>query len=187
MTDPDYPYVDYNISSLDFLDRARKQLSLFDAGNIESLFYAALELRMGIEARICEYLEHSLNDKKPSKQKEYHAKKLFAKLLKNNPDADQPLELLIGKKGSTSLSVFKYTPVKKELIDYYEKELGKILHHKFFVDNKNSWYIKKKLQKYGAKSLFDYRDLLEKIALELEEANKGDLLSHPQFTLIKNK
>ncbi len=184
MADPDYPYVNYNSSSLDFLDRARKQLSLFDAGNIESLFYAALELRMGIEARVCEYLEHSLNNKKPSKQKEYHAEKLFAKLLKNNPDAEQSLELLIGKKGSTNLSAFKYTPVKKEFLDYYKK-LGEIVHYKFFINNEQSWYVKEKLQKYGEKPLFDYRDFLEKVASELEEANKGDLLAHPKFTFTK--
>lgn len=177
MTDPDYPYFDHNISSLDFLERAKKQLDLFDAGKIDNLFYAALELRMGIEARVCEYLEHSLNDKKPSKQKEYHAKKLFNRLLKNNPTADQPLDLIIGLKGSSTKTVFKYTPVTQKLISYYEN-LGELLHYKFFQNNKESWYIKKKLLKYSVKSLLDYRDLLQKIASELEKANEGDLLSH---------
>ncbi|MEW6108883.1 MAG: hypothetical protein AB1632_06930 [Nitrospirota bacterium] len=175
MTNPDYPYVNYNISSLDFLDRARKQLCFFDAGNIENLFYAALELRMGIEALVCERLEHSLSNKEASKKKDYHAAKLFNRLMKNNPSAVQAYDLIIGMKGSSTKTVFKYTPVTQKLINYYEN-LGELLHYKFFQNNKESWYIKESLQKHGKKSLVDYRALLDKIASELEKANGGDLL-----------
>jgi hypothetical protein len=41
-------------------------MDLFDTGYPENLFYAALELRMGIEARLFEYLDASLNTHKES-------------------------------------------------------------------------------------------------------------------------
>jgi len=44
----------YNVDSKNYLKRARSQL---DSQSYEGLFYAALELRYGIEARIKEFLE----------------------------------------------------------------------------------------------------------------------------------
>jgi hypothetical protein len=45
---------DYGISSRDYLARARGELV---SGRPERLFYAAFELRAGIEQRLHEYLE----------------------------------------------------------------------------------------------------------------------------------
>ena len=42
----------YHISSYDYLERARER---FAEGSLQALFYAALELRCGIEQRIREY------------------------------------------------------------------------------------------------------------------------------------
>ena len=44
----------YGVHSESYLERARKRL---DEGTLEGLFYAALELRCGVEARLHQYLE----------------------------------------------------------------------------------------------------------------------------------
>ena len=44
----------YHISSYDYLERARERLA---EGSHQALFYAALELRCGIEQRMREYLK----------------------------------------------------------------------------------------------------------------------------------
>ena len=45
---------EYAIGSRDYLARARRRSS---EGSAEALFYAALEVRSGVEARMQEYLE----------------------------------------------------------------------------------------------------------------------------------
>jgi hypothetical protein len=57
MTDQNYPYFAYYINAWSYLEGAQQQLQLFDARNPESLFYAAFELRTGIEARLYDGLK----------------------------------------------------------------------------------------------------------------------------------
>lgn len=54
----------YTVTAACYLDRARAELASDDPAR---LFYAAFELRAGIEARLKEYLEHALDV--PKKQK----------------------------------------------------------------------------------------------------------------------
>ncbi len=54
MPDPNRPYYAYHYDAGSHAERAQRQLQLFDAENLESLFYAAFELRTGIEARLYE-------------------------------------------------------------------------------------------------------------------------------------
>jgi hypothetical protein len=172
----------YNIPSFCFLERARKQLKLFDEGVPESLFYAALELRMGIEARLFEYIEASLRaDKKPTRQmKDYKATKLRKKLSGIDPNAVDPATLIIAIEGSGQGNALEYIPITKQLAKNHG-ELGGMLHFNFFKNNKY-WYYKKRLsQEHKEKSLLDYRDFLEEVAKELKKANRGRLLAHPKF------
>ena len=172
----------YGIPSHCFLERARKQLKLFDEDTPESLFYAALELRMGIEARLFEYIEASLRaSKKPLERiKDYSAKKLLRKLSKIAPDATNPATLTMSTGAIGQGTVLEYVPVTRQLASYHGM-LGEILHFKFFRNNKY-WYRKKRLsQKPKKKSLLDYRDFLEEAATELEKVNRGALRTHPKF------
>jgi hypothetical protein len=52
MADTNHPHFAYHNDAYSYVERAKKQLELFDTGNPESLFYAAFELRTGIEARL---------------------------------------------------------------------------------------------------------------------------------------
>lgn len=181
------PYFNYNIPAFRYLDRAKKQLQLFETGVVESLFYCALDLRFGIEARLFEYIKASSStlDNPLKHSKEYVATKLLKILSEVNPDYDKPTSLVIGLSGQKTGNRFDYTPVTKKLASYHGM-LGEMLHFKFFKNNKN-WFIKQRLSnKDGKKSLLDYRDFLDEVICELEYATSGDLLAHPTFTkLIK--
>jgi len=183
MSDMDSPYFDYNIPSFCFLERARKQLELFDSGSIESLFYAALELRTGIEARLFEYLDASMGDNKKKLSglsKDYVATKLLKKLSAIDPNSEKYTAVYFGKDRQHLEFAFEYTPFTKQLAEYHGM-LGEILHFKFFRNNKD-WYYKERLfEKHKVKSLLDYRDWLEMVAKELEVVTRGDLLKHPAF------
>jgi len=178
----------YNIPSFCFLERARKQIKLFDEGIPESLFYAALELRMGIEARLFEYIEASLRvNKRPLKRiTDYSATKLLKRLSQIDPNAIDHLTMIITIEGSGHGSALEYTPVTKKLASFHGM-LGEILHFKFFRNNKYWYYIKRLSLKHKNKSLLDYRDFLKECAIELEKANKGILLSPPSFIEVIDK
>lgn len=172
------PFFKYAIVSICFLERARKQLKCFDDGIPESLFYAALELRMGIEARLFEYIEASRRTKKKSVKPitDFQATKLLKELSKIDPKTADKQTLIFAIEGSGQGTSLEYTPVTKELASDHGK-LGEILHFNFFK-NKKHWYFKERLKKKNKKeSLLDYRDFLYKVAGELEEANRGNLFA----------
>lgn len=175
----------HDITPFSFLQRARKQLKLFDEGNPEAIFYAALELRMGIEARVFECIESSFwTTKRPSKQiRRYRATELLAQLLKIDPDADKPTTLVVAREGKGRGIAFQYTPVTRRLASYHGK-IGEILHFTLFRNNKY-WHYKETLECYREKSLLDFRVFLEKAAMELEEASRGALLARPKFHRIR--
>jgi hypothetical protein len=183
MSDSNSPYIgDYCTASFCFLERARKQIELFDSGCIESLFYAALELRTGIEARLFEYLDASTKNRKKfcDLTKEYIATKLLKKLSAMDANSEKHATILLGKDRQNLQCVLEYTPVTKQLASYHGM-LGEILHFKFFKNNRE-WYLNSRLfEKYKVRSLLDYRDFIEQIAQELEAATRGDLLKHPVF------
>jgi hypothetical protein len=179
MTDLDY---DYGRDSWSFVERAHKQLQFFDAGNPESLFYAALELRMGIEARLLEILRALLRDnhKPAEKIKEYTPKVLLDKISRLDHHALYPVTLTVGIPGSQSRTVLQFIPVTPELASDYGK-VGTLLHCTFFETNQN-WYVKHRLwAEYKTRSLLDYRDMLGDIAKRLEDASNSDLLAPPSF------
>jgi hypothetical protein len=179
MTDP---YYDYGRDSWSFVERAQKQLQLFDAGNLESLFYAALELRMGIEARLLEILRALLrdNNKPAGKIEEYNPKILLDKISKLDQNALHAVTIGVGIPGSQSRTVLQFIPVTPELASDYGK-VGNLLHCTFFEANQD-WYAKQRLwAEYNTRSLLDYRDMLGDIAKRLEDASSGGLLAPPSF------
>ena len=59
--DDSYPFLRFNTSARSFLAKSIDHLMEFEQEEtLENFFYAALELRFGIEARLNEYLEPAL-------------------------------------------------------------------------------------------------------------------------------
>ncbi|MET0012041.1 MAG: hypothetical protein ABW088_00170 [Sedimenticola sp.] len=150
----------YGIESRDYLKRAKEQLK---KDTNESLFYAALELRSGIEARMLEYLEVQ---KHVSKKKRTGWQ--VAKLARNIEDAfrlgDKDAVLRMRDPDSHEV-VFevRYTPVKRSLREKAEI-LGNYLHSakRYYPDDHEYW--------------LKFRELLSEGISELEHANSGRLL-----------
>lgn len=158
----------YSISSRDYLERAK---SLLIRGDTPSLFYAAFELRCGIESRMSEYLEV---------QKHITAKKKrgwqVAKLAKNIEDAfrigeKKAIIVVLNSSGKEKLFTAQYTPVRKAGHIVAQK-LGDYMHKAkaHYTDESEYWN--------------RFRDLLEQGVLELEFATSGILLGPP---IMKSK
>jgi hypothetical protein len=90
------------------VERAQKHLQLFDEGLPEGLFYAAFELRMGIEARLFDGLDslRRANGLPPDENiTKYNPRELFNKIAKIDENALQPLTLTIGIPGGKAVSI----------------------------------------------------------------------------------
>jgi len=153
----------YNVDSKSYLKRARSQL---DRHSYKGLFYAALELRFGIEARIQEYLEshtHIPNKRK----KEWQLSHLDKTILKYFGDTNRVTKVIIRPSKSPSKEmVCYYTPVTPELISIGQR-LGDLLH----VQTKH----------HSPKDGFwkTTKGMLEKAYKLLEISNKGTLMGPP--------
>ncbi len=179
-------FFEYNIPPFCFLERARELITRFDRGDIASIFYAALELRMGIEAKLFQTIESAIKlERLPEKKiKEYSATKLLKKLASINPDAEESVAISFGLAGSNSRTRMEYTPVTPELAKKHGM-LGGYLHYNFFRRNPY-WFYNVKTEKSGESvTLNRLREILEEVALELEKATSGSLLSPPTGFMSK--
>lgn len=143
--------------------RARKQLN---EGTPHTLFYAAFELRCGIEARMQQYLEAQEHISKKMKKGWKIAE--FAKNIdKVFRTGDKIVEFaFLDKKTENVLDVLYYTPVNSKLRKMGE-QLGNYLHAmKTYRQDDDSWWTKT-------------RCLLEEVYAELQKANKGTILGVP--------
>jgi hypothetical protein len=139
MTDPHYPYFAYQIDAASYAGRAKRHLQLFDAGNPESLFYAAFELRTGIEARLHDGLRALLQTNLTEEEKKKHTqrierlnvKKLFRKLGTIDENTHQSYTIRFGIPAGQSISVLQYTAVTKELANDW-KRVSDLFHYRFF-------------------------------------------------------
>ena len=127
----------YQISSRDYLCRAGAQLRL---SNADALFYAAFELRAGVEARMSEYLEGQQHVSEKLKRGWQ-----IAVLGKGIDDAFKLGDKLARfsyseADGGDKLFVLYYTPVSKAL-QQNAQQLGVYLHHqkRFRPDNDKWW------------------------------------------------
>ena len=150
----------YGISSRDYLARAKDCLARNEQ---QSLYYAAFEIRCGIEARMQEYLEVQKHISKKKRQGWQ-----VAKLARNIEEAfrlgekDAVLKVRDRMTNEVLLEA-RYTPVKKSLRKKAET-LGNFLHSA------------KKHHPPGSPYWNAFRGELEKAVSELEQANSGRLL-----------
>jgi hypothetical protein len=173
-------FKDYCVESLCFLQRAEQLLEEFDAGNEAAFFYAAFELRMGIEAKLYRTIDAAMGTRNQA-HKEYSATKLLKKLAEIDEAALSEGTLRFRPEGdpSASWAGLKYTPVTKKLAKAHGK-LGGFLHANFFGKHPH-WYRPEKSAGPQRRTLKDWRELLGEVAEELREANSGTLLAPPRF------
>jgi len=176
---------EFHIGSKSFLSRAIAQLDSFDkTGAVGDVFQAALSLRFGIEARLCEYIDAELRTLKRETEdyKEYVAVRLLSKLQDLNARAAESISVKLTNNSSGHVTSLTYTPVTRELAQMHGK-LGELLHFKFFRNNPN-WFYKVPVEPAKGKSLAEVRTFLEEVKNELRKATTGLLLSHPSFTPV---
>ncbi|MDE2180676.1 MAG: hypothetical protein KGJ40_07500 [candidate division NC10 bacterium] len=176
------PYYSYSIDALSFVERAKAQLATFDKEeNISSLLYAALELRMGIEATLHEKLDavHKAAGKAYDSQKEQAASKLRRKLTSIDPTACDEARIEMTLHPSLSSHTMVYTPPTKELAEMQGK-LGDLLHMQIFLSTEY-WYLRKPLAEAHDVSLAKHRSFLNSVVEELIKCNSGDLILPPRF------
>ena len=127
----------YQISSRDYLRRARAQLL---SSNFDSLFYAALELRSGVEARLSEYVEVQENVSKKLKQGWRIA--VLGKGIDRAFKIGDKLARFSYRDGGSGeeLFVLYYTPVSK-LLQQNAQKLGKYMHYqKQYRSDNDEWW-----------------------------------------------
>jgi len=153
----------YRIHSRDYLRRAIKELR---KNTPQSLFYAAFELRCGVEARLQQYLgaQESISEKK---KKDWQVAKLKKNLDKVFNTGDKIVEFTyLDKETDTVLDNFYYTPVNSKLKKMAE-QVGNYIHAmQRYHPPGDLWWSKA-------------RDFLEVMYSELEIANKGTVLGVP--------
>ncbi len=155
--------MDYRIHSREYLARARKRL---DEDTPEGLFYAAFEIRCGIESRLRQYLDaqHDISEKK---RKGWQIAKLARNLEAAFVSGDKIIEFAISDKdnGPRRYTLY-YTPVTKKLQKMGEK-IGDLMHGmKRFRPEDDPWWKKT-------------REFLESAYDELAKASVGNMLGAP--------
>jgi len=149
---------DYQCGSRDYLKRARQ---LLDDGNLESLFYAALELRSGIEARLREYLEVA-EDISEKRKQGWRIVKLGKDIEKAFKLGDKIVQLIFYADGGKTASIY-HTPVRLKLRKQAQ-QLGDYLH------------AMKKYRKQDDPWWKSFKSLLDETYNGLDFATKGTLL-----------
>ena len=155
--------MEYGISSRDYLLRARERLG---EGTKQALFYAAFELRCGIESRMHQYLE--VWDHISKKKKEgWKIADLGRGVQQAFRSGNEIARLEVhDEKSQILMAILYYTPVSPCLQKHGER-LGSYLHSmKEFRKPDDLWW------NYS-------REDLEIIAAQLEGANRGTLLGPP--------
>jgi hypothetical protein len=178
------PFYNFQAHSRAFLARAQENVARFEnEGELQFFFYAALEIRYGVEARLNEYLAPALKTigKQLKDVPEYVASKLLKRLVAVDPTSEQQSTLRVTSEPSGNSSfVGVYTPVSRRLAAIHG-QLGELLHYKFFVNNEH-WMLRKSLGGNPHKTIPDFLELLKEGITELEQATSGRLLENPKFT-----
>lgn len=153
----------YDSSSHGYVQRARARL---DEGTQESLFYAAFELRSGIQSRLHQYIEVQGKLSKQS-AKDYKFAKLSKRLEKAFTTGGKVVKITIYRESNDEyLCSYYHTPVGPSLREKGEK-MGNYLHSltQFRSDDDPWWET--------------CRQQLEDTYAELVEANRGTLVGPP--------
>jgi len=184
MTKP-YPVLRFPTAGRSFLARAKAHIELFEQQEtVENFYYAALELRFGIEARLNEYLTPALRSigKDAKEVTEYVGTKLLKRLLSIDPDADRASALRLTSEQDGHSTVLQFTPVSQRLAAIHG-QLGELLHFKFFTKNEH-WMMRDALGGNPHRSIADFLPILKEGITELQQATNGSLLSNPRFTQL---
>jgi hypothetical protein len=182
---PTKPVFDFPTHGAAFLWRANAALEAFDATERGAdLITAAMHLRLGIEARLFEYIDVALRQlgQPRSKISKYQAQVLLARLTSLAPDAQREggITVTIDRTGESATSV--YTPVTKELAGVHSR-LGTFLHYPYFW-NEEMWYLRRRFEDgRGWPTLYHVRDFVADGISQLNRACSGTLLAHPVFTV----
>jgi hypothetical protein len=171
----------FYIGSSAFVKRARRHLADFDEQrNAEALFHAALAVRMGIEARLYEYLETELKhigiSRAESKIKHHRADRLLKELAELNPATEKPLTVTL-RRNDGARTVFEYRPVTKAL-ERAHGRMGALLHYSLFWQNPE-WYVIDRSRRGSFDTLLDARDVVTEALEELTYVTRSSLLAHP--------
>jgi hypothetical protein len=151
----------YASSASSYLSRARREL---ESGAVDHLFYAAFELRAGIEARLQEYLENA--DDVPSGRKRDWRIAILGISVDRAFAFSKVARVQIREAASRAVRVaLFYTPVSKELQKLGMK-LGDYLHAVPFRPPEDEWWGR-------------LRTNVEVGCHLLEEATFGQLLGPP--------
>lgn len=153
----------YGLSSRDYLARARAELA---SGQPERLFYAAFELRAGVEHRLHEYLE-AWEETRRRKARGWKVTKLGAQLDRVFRHGDTVAEIIfLDEDASTYIGRALYTPVTRALRREAER-LGESLHAgKVARGRDDPWWSA-------------FRRSLESTADQLSDATTGSLMAPP--------
>jgi hypothetical protein len=162
--------ISYNCGARAYMKRAKLQL---DKSEKEALFYAAFELRCGIEARLQEYL-YVQEKVSEQKKKDWQVIKLSRNLENVLPLGDRIVELIYSEvKSGESISIY-FTPVKKSL-QRQSGRLGDYLHAmKSGRDDNDIWWN-------------ETAKFLASVYEELFAATAGTVLGPPVMTRGSNK
>ncbi len=152
----------YSSGSRDYLKRARQ---LLNTGDSESLFYAAFELRCGIEARMQQYLE--IADEISEKKKQgWKIAELGKNLEKAFKVGDKIVQLTFEDTATGKQCRIYHTPVTTELRKQGQ-QLGNYLHAmKVYRKPDDPWWN-------------SFKSLLNEACEKLAIATKGTLLGPP--------
>jgi hypothetical protein len=153
----------YGIHSRDYLARARQRL---DDGSLDSLFYAAFELRCGVEARLQQY-EEALTDITKTKSAGWRIPNVAGNIERAFRTGDKIVRVNVSDDTAKKvLYSFYYTPVNKNLRAMAGR-INDLLHFpKEYRDAENPWWNRK-------------RAFLERVYKELQKASIGTLLGVP--------
>ena len=154
--------VEHGLHARDYLARARARLA---SASPENLFYAAFELRCGIEARLQQYLEAQRETTGRIKQG-WRIAKLSRRLERHFRTGDQVVRIAMREPDGRVFYELVYTPVTARLQKMGER-LGSLLH------------AQTKCRPPTDKWWSETRQFLESVVEELEKAVRGNLLGAP--------
>lgn len=162
--------MDYKTATHDYLKRARQQL---DNKSCAGLFYAAFELRCGIETRMYRYLEARENITK-LKRKGWKVATMAAQIEGTfNTVGKICVVTLISQKDKFPVTELRFIPISKELKTMAGK-LGVYLHAQDSYRNpEDSWWEKT-------------RNFLESVYKELTFISSGTLMGAPLLNPTNN-
>jgi hypothetical protein len=162
----------YGVLSESYLERARERL---EEGTLGGLFYAAFELRCGVEARLHQYLE-AYKRIALRKKRKWRIPELVEDLEKAIIAGDFPVEdeiirlNIVGGKDREVRATFYYTPVTSKLCKMAGM-VGNLMHHpQLYRNTDDNWWV-------------ETRAFLEEMHTELSKASQGTLIGLPSLNM----